>query len=89
MLYREDFAYHDNGQFNFFSAKGIFFDMPIWAGAGRFWPLGLQEYNFISLISKSPIAYQSFSVIQLLITIFLCFRILSHLNLSNKIFITI
>ncbi|WP_144439311.1 hypothetical protein [Geminocystis sp. NIES-3708] len=88
MLYGEDFGYHDNNQFTFFTLQNRFFDMPIWPNAGRFWPLGLQEYNLISLISKTPIAYQSFSVLQLLIIIYLCLSILSNFNLLNKLFIT-
>lgn len=82
-----EFAYHDNGQFTFFSLQGNFFGMPIWAGAGRYWPLGLQEYNLISLFSKTPLAYHSFSIIQLLITIFICLSILSSINLILRLFI--
>ena len=88
MLYGEDFAYHDNEQFTLFSLQNVFYKMPIWRENARLWPLGLQEYNLISLISKTPFAYHCFSVLQLLITIYLCFSILSSLKLISKIVIT-
>lgn len=88
MFYGEDFGYVDNNQFTFFTLQNRFFDMPIWPQDGRFWPLGLQEYNFISLMSKNPIAYQLFSVIQLLITIYFILCIFSNFSIFNKLVIT-
>lgn len=82
-----DFAYNDDAQLTSFSIQGRFFAMPIWPSGGRYWPLGLQEYNFISLFSQTPLAYHSFSIVQLLITIILCFSILSSINLILRIFV--
>ncbi len=89
ILYQEDFAYHDNSQFTSASLQGKFFDMPIWKDAGRFWPLGLQEYNIISLFSKTIFAYHLFSIIQLLITIVSIFFILEKINLTYKLSIIV
>ena len=50
MCYKEEFAYIDNFQFTDFSLRGTPLSMPIWRGNGRFWPLGLQEYNFLALL---------------------------------------
>ncbi|WP_202223004.1 hypothetical protein [Okeania sp. KiyG1] len=82
---KAEFAYHDNSQFTFFSLLGRFYKMPIWPREGRYWPLGLQEYNIISLFNKTPLAYHSFSIFQLLVTILLCLSILPQIKLSHKI----
>ncbi len=82
---KAEFAYYDNDQFTFFSLLGKFYKMPISPGQGRFWPLGLQEYNIISIFSKTPLAYHSFSIFQLLVTILLCLSILPQIKLSHKI----
>ena len=80
-----EFAYYDNDQFTFFSLQDRFYHMPIWPRAGRYWPLGLQEYNIISIFNKTPLAYHSFSIFQLLVTILLCLSILPQIKLSHKI----
>lgn len=87
ILYKEDFAYHDNGQFTFFSLQGKFFGMPIWKEVGRYWPLGLQEYNIISLFSKTSFAYHLFSIFQLVVTVFIIYLILDKLNTTYKFLI--
>lgn len=66
IYYKADFAYSDNSQFTFYSLRDRFFGMPIWTASGRFFPLGLQEYNLISLVSKTVYAYHGLSVLQLL-----------------------
>ncbi|MGI0481777.1 hypothetical protein ACN4EE_13425 [Geminocystis sp. CENA526] len=70
IFYKEDFAYYDNEQFTKFSLQGIAYGFPIWRDQGRFWPLGLQEYNLLSLIDKSQLVYRGFSIVQLLIISF-------------------
>lgn len=88
ILNKADFAYHDNDQFTLFSLQGKFFKMPIWGRIGRYWPLGLQEYNIISIFSKTPLAYHSFSIFQLVVVIFICLFILPQLKLSYKFIFT-
>ena len=85
ILYGEEFAYHDNEQFTYYSLDGRFFGMPIWKNVGRYWPLGLQEYNIISLFSKTIFAYHLFSIAQLLITIPIIYLILRPLNITSKL----
>ena len=69
MFYEEDFAYHDNSVLTSYSLQGKFYGLPIWRDIGRFWPLGLQEYNFLALVGKTQLVYRSFSVFQLLIVL--------------------
>jgi hypothetical protein len=80
IFYREDFSDFDNSQLTFYSLSGRQFGMPIWKESGRFWPLGLQEYNFISLFGKSPAAFHSFSVFQLLVLLACCFFALKRVR---------
>jgi hypothetical protein len=69
MFFKEDFAYYDNFVFTHTNLAGKPYFMPIWRDSGRFWPLGLQEYNFLALIGKNFVTYQGFSVFQLLIVL--------------------
>lgn len=87
ILYGEDFAYLDNAQFTSLFVQGKFVQMPIFPSIGRFWAFGHQEYNFISLFTKNIIGYHLFSIVQLIITILLCYSILSPIKLSYRLFI--
>jgi hypothetical protein len=87
ILYGEDFAYVDSAQFTSVFVQGKFVPMPIFPSIGRFWAFGHQEYNFISLFTTNIIAYHLFSIVQLLITILLCYGILSPIKLSYRLFI--
>lgn len=53
-----------------------FVDMQIWPDNGRFFPLGLQEYNLLALIGKSAWLYHAFSVIELVLVLGCVFRLL-------------
>jgi hypothetical protein len=87
ILYGEDFAYVDSAQFTSVFIQGKFVPMPIFPSIGRFWAFGHQEYNFISLFTTNIIAYHLFSIVQLLITILLCYGILSPIKLSYRLFL--
>ncbi|MEL4894651.1 hypothetical protein [Crocosphaera sp. Alani8] len=84
MCYKEEFAYIDNFQFTDFSLRGTPLSMPIWRGNGRFWPLGLQEYNFLALLGKSQLIYRSYSIFQLIILIFAVGKILDKVPIWYK-----
>lgn len=86
ILYGEDFAYIDSAQFTSVFVQGKFVAMPIFPSIARFWPFGHQEYNFISLFTKNITAYHLFSIVQLIITILLCYSILSPIKLSYRLF---
>ncbi|MCS6942791.1 MAG: hypothetical protein NZM30_08065 [Geminocystis sp.] len=89
IFYEEDFAYLDNAQLNSYSLIGKFTPLPIGPEGGRFWPFGLQEYNIISLISKSPTAYHLLSVIQLIVILWLCWKILPPARIYRLIILTL
>jgi hypothetical protein len=58
---REELVGQDYGQLTAFR----FIDMPIRAASGRFFPLGLQEYNLLTFVGRTPPVYHTFSMLQL------------------------
>ena len=71
-----DLVGNDYSQITLHTVRDRLFHMPIWERAGRFWPLGFQEFNFVSLLGKDPVIYFSVSVLQLLGVLFCLFIIL-------------
>lgn len=71
VLYQENFSGVDQSIYLFSTLKerGRIYSPPIWVDNGRFWPLGHQEFNVISLITQSPTGYHAFPILQLLIVI--------------------
>jgi hypothetical protein len=64
----EDFAYYDNGTFfALVTLKGHDIAPPIWPAQGRFFPLGLQEFNLIRHFTDSAIGYHALPTAELLI----------------------
>jgi len=56
-----------------------FVGMMIWPESGRFFPLGLQEYNLLSLVTKTAWFYHAFSVMELAVLLICVFRLLDEL----------
>ena len=69
MLVWEDFAYYDNWFFTLFTLKGhnLSLAMNIDPVHGRFWPLGLQEFNLIRRFTDTAAGYHLLPIAQLLI----------------------
>lgn len=67
ILLWEDFAYYDNSQLTQLTLKGHNFPPQLDPGTGRFWPLGLQEFNLIRHFTNTIIGYHVFPIIELLI----------------------
>ena len=85
IFYKEDFAYYDDDQLIDFSLQGKTFAPPVWPGSGRFFPLGLQEFNLLRYITISPAGYHSLVTAQLLILIVVLFLALSELKVRYRI----
>jgi hypothetical protein len=67
ILVWEDFAYYDNSQLTLLTLKGHNFPPQLDPGTGRFWPLGLQEFNLIRHFTNTITGYHVFPIIELLI----------------------
>jgi hypothetical protein len=54
-----------------------FVTVPIFPATGRFFPLALQEYNVLSLFNRSAGLYHAFSIVELIVVLICCLRILN------------
>jgi len=67
ILVGEEFTAYDNAQFTMYSVRGIPFPNPIWREAGRFFPLGLQQFNLLGRFTRSAAGYHAFAILQTVI----------------------
>jgi len=67
LFYKADFACFDCDQLMDYSVAGRRFPTPIWPTNGRFFPLGMQEFNLLRYVTRTAAGYQSFAAAQLLI----------------------
>jgi hypothetical protein len=65
LVWGEDFAYWDDEMFTRFAIRGINFGPPIYPDVGRFWPLGMQEFNVLKYISPSHFSFRAFAMAEL------------------------
>ena len=63
----EDFAYYDGSQLTLLTLKRHNFPPQMDPGTGRFWPLGLQEFNLIRHFTGTITGYHVLPIVQLLI----------------------
>jgi len=87
LFYKEDFAYYDNDQLTGFSLQGKPFPPPVWPNVGRFFPLAFQEFNILRFITRSPLGYHSFAVVQLLILLCALFIILGEFRIRYRLLV--
>lgn len=87
ILYKEDFAFFDNDQLTDFSVAGRALRPAIWPAEGRFFPLGLQEFNALRFITRSPIGYQLFAVVQLLIVLLVLSFVLREFRIRHQVLV--
>lgn len=66
----QDFAHWDDGQFTLSSIRGIPLPPQISARDGRFFPLGLQEFNLVGHLTKTVAGYFAFSIAELATLVF-------------------
>jgi len=78
IFYREDFACFDCDQLMDYSLVGRRFRMPMWPQEGRFFPLGLQEFNVLGHLSRTPAAYHSIAAVQLVMLAGILFAVLKE-----------
>jgi hypothetical protein len=79
MLYKQDVATYDNDILTDFVLNGRFFGPPIWPEQGRFFPLGHQEWNVVSLFTRSTTWYFLLPALELVVIVTLLFVCLREL----------
>jgi hypothetical protein len=67
VLVWEDFAYYDDAMLTLSTLKGHNFQPGIWPVYGRFFPLGLQEFNLIRHFTDTAAGYHVVSIVQFLV----------------------
>jgi hypothetical protein len=63
----EDFTYYDNSHFTNGTLTGRDIAVQISPEAGRFWPLGHQEFNLIRHFTHSVVGYHAFRIVELVL----------------------
>ncbi len=81
IFYKQDFANYDNDIFTDYILNGKFYGPPIWPDQGRFFPLGHQEWNLLTIISQSPPLYFALPILQCLIVVILLFFLLKEFSI--------
>ena len=84
-----DIFYVDDEQF--VSATAIGKPVYAWSGNGRFWPLGLFDYNWLLLLfhqGASPFVHFAYNCFTMFVTCFALFSYLNHI-LQNRINISL
>lgn len=61
----EDFAGYDHSALTLFTLRGYSMGPPIWRNAGRFFPLGHQEFNLVRHFTHTIVGYHVFPAVQL------------------------
>ena len=88
ILVWEDFAYGDNSFFTRFTLKGRDIPPPIWGG-GRFFPLGLQEFNLIRHFTDSAIGYHVLPIAELLVFVSILLVLNDELGIAARVALAI
>src|SRR5208283_3967656 len=86
--YRGDLACFDCDPLPDFALVGHRFP-PIWSAAGRFFPVGFQEFNLLRHITRTPFGLQSVAAAQLVILAGLLFAVLRECRLAGRALITV
>ncbi len=87
MFWGEDFCYQDGHAFTDYTAIGLTRPPAIWHAAGRFWPLGYQEYNLIAHLSATATAFLMFGAVQLVLALWLLYSSMPHLRPAVRLFV--
>ena len=85
----ENFADHDNSIFTLYTLQGHDYPAPIWRREGRFFPLGVQEFNLVRHFTHTPIGYRILPVIQLLIFLGIIVSLGVELNIAARAILSI
>ena len=80
----EDFAYYDDSYFTLSALRGHNIRSPIWREAGRFFPLGLQEFNVVRHFTDNIIGYHLLIILQLVIFASLLLLLDDELSISAR-----
>ena len=87
LFYKTAFAWYGDSQLIDYSLLGKPFPPPIWLGAGRFFPLGFQEFNLLMYVTKSLVGYYSFAAVQLLVLLIALLVALQEIKIRYRVLV--
>lgn len=85
ILIGEDFTQYDDSQFTLHSLRGLNFPVMIWSGGGRFYPLGLQQFNLVSHFTRSIAGYHAFQIVEMLIFVAILLVLDEELSVAARV----
>ena len=88
ILVWEDFTYYDNSHYTNETLVGRNVAMQILPEAGRFWPLGYEEFNLIRHVTHSIYGYHAFRIVQLLLLSGILLVLLEELSIQARVALT-
>lgn len=80
----EKFAFYDDIQFTLYSLKGFSYPPPIWRPQGRFFPLGMQEFNLLMHVTRSVAGFHVLLIAQILILSCALLTVDRELNIAGR-----
>ena len=89
ILVGEDFAMYDNSQFTSFSLRGVNFPVQIWPQGGRFFPLGLQEFNLIGHFTRTIYGYHALPIAELVILALIFLSLDEQVSIATRVLLAI
>jgi hypothetical protein len=84
ILLWEDFAWYDDALFTSFSLRGVSLPPPIWPAFGRFFPLGLQEFNLMGHFTKTAVGYYALPIAEAVALAFLLLALDGRLSIAGR-----
>jgi hypothetical protein len=85
----ENFADYDNSFLTLGTLQGHDIAPPIWPQQGRFWPLGLQEFNLIRHFTDTASGYHVLPIVQLLIFVYILIILDKELAIAARVALAI
>src|ERR1035441_4769592 len=80
----EKFAFYDDIQFTLYSLKGFSYPPPIWRPQGRFFPLGMQEFNLLGHVTRTVVGFHILLIAQILILSCVLLTVDRELNIAGR-----
>ena len=80
----ENFPFYDDFQLTLYSLRGLSFPPPIWRDLGRFFPLGLQEFNLLKHFTRTIVGFHGLLIAQLLILSCVLLTLDEELNVAER-----
>ena len=87
ILVWEDFTYYDNSHFTNETLVGRNVSLQVSPEAGRFWPLGYQEFNALRHITRSVTGYHALHIVELVVICSILLVLDERLSIRGRVWL--